>query len=455
MIETIVLVMMENRSFDHMLGHLSYEGINKDVDGLKKPLKQYQNIYQGTPIPPFKMRDGTLPADPPHEYDAVDTQLMWNASSERFYMGGFIDAFATAIGTDPGAKPLPMGFLGSQDLPITTFLAQNYCTCDRWFSALPTSTHPNRTMAFTGDSSIFRTATQLIRTQGTVFEWMKQNNVRWRVYHDGLSFFALYPQLWDDVLGPNFCDYEFLYADLAGERKPDDPQVIIVEPSYHDAPHIGPDHPNDNHAPLAVGWGEEFLRRTYQAVVANKERWGSTAMVVYYDEHGGFWDHVPPPLIPYTTTGNPAHSFNSLGPRIPGIIVSPLVEAGSVSHDILDHTSVLQLLADVFTPGQPYSDSVRTRAQDGVASLFQLITRAQPRDDTPPAPADAIPVKSALGASIIEPPHSEMQRALENAAMQMLDERREETLKKYPELLQWRDAVATSRGSSVGESVTP
>ncbi len=446
MIDTIVLVMMENRSFDHMLGHLSYEGINPEVDGLRKPLKQYTNIHKGKPIPVFRMKDGTLPSDPPHEYDAVATQLMWNEASNRFYMGGFIDAFAEALGHDPGARPTPMGMLPSSAVPITSFLARNYCTCDRWFSALPTSTQPNRTIAFTGDSAIHRTGLQLIPTKGTIFEWMKHNGVRWKVYHDGLSFFALYPQVWDELLGDGFRDYEYLYADLSRAPADTDPQVIIVEPSYHDAPHIGPDHPNDNHAPLAVGWGEDFLRRTYEAVTARPDRWASTVMIIYYDEHGGFWDHVPPPPVPYTTTASNPHRFTSLGPRIPAIIVSPLVEAGSVSNEILDHTSVLQLLAELFTPGQPYSASVQERANHGVSSVLRAITRDTARADTPAAPATPIPVVSALGQSIAEAPHSDMQRSLENAATQLLDQRRPATLQKYPELLQWQAAVQAARG---------
>ena len=136
---------------------------------------------------------------------------------------------------------------------------------------------------------------------------MEANKIRWRVYHDGFSFFSLYNSLWPFVFGEQFRRTEFLYPDMLHEPAGQAPQVIIIEPSYEDAPHLGSKHPNDNHAPLAVGWGEDFLRRTYQAVTANPEKWARTVMVLYYDEHGGFYDHVPPPPIGYTTTGQDAH----------------------------------------------------------------------------------------------------------------------------------------------------
>ena len=141
-------------------------------------------------------------------------------------------------------------------------------------------------MAFMGDSRIHSTHAGLIKIDKNIFDWMDQNNIRWKVYHDGLSFFALYPSLWSNVLGSNFKDYECFHYDMINEPVGSSPEVIIVEPSYQDAPHIGSDRPNDNHAPLTIGCGEEFLRRTYQSVIANKEKWESTVFIVYYDEHG-------------------------------------------------------------------------------------------------------------------------------------------------------------------------
>ncbi len=453
-IDTIVLVMFENRSFDHFLGHLSYDKLQTQADGLLSPLsqEQYENLYKGTSYKPFRIpKDINLEADLPHEFDAVDTQLAKSDVTGAFTMSGFVEAYAKATGSNPNTQADPMGFFSASQVPISSFLAQHFCVCDRWFCPLPSSTQPNRTMAFCGESAIHNTKTRPIPANNNIFDWLTTNQVRWRDYHDGLSFFALYPSLWDHMLGKNFRDYEFLFSDRLHEDSDTAPQVILVEPSYQDAPHIGPDHPNDNHAPLAIGWGEDFLRRTYEAISANKARWEKTLMVVYYDEHGGFFDHVPPPLVTYSTTGNNPHHFASMGPRVPALLISPLVEPGSVCHDVFDHTSVLQLLAEKFTPGQPYSASVQARSQQpsGPKSISVALTNTAPF--LPPhAPAGQIAVTSALGDSIaVAPtPSQAMAQSFEMAAQNLLKDEKPGMLEKYPELFQWRDAVAKARGAS-------
>src|SRR5271154_802620 len=160
-IKTVVLVMLENRSFDHMLGHLSYEGINPQIDGLKNPLTQYQNLYKGDVYNPFIFRnDSALQFDLPHEWDFVATQLAQSGVTEQYAMSGFVEAYAIATKVNPNPQPDPMGFFNSSLTPVTSFLANTFCTCQRWFAPLPTSTQPNRTMAFCGDSPIFSTASR-------------------------------------------------------------------------------------------------------------------------------------------------------------------------------------------------------------------------------------------------------------------------------------------------------
>jgi phospholipase C len=174
-------------------------------------------------------------------------------------------------------------------------------------------------------------------------------------------------------------------------------------------------------------------------------------LVCYYDEHGGFYDHAPPPEIGYQTRGNPSHVFSSLGPRIPAIVVSPLVEAGSVCRTLFDHTSVLQLLAELFTPGQPYSAEVDLRRQQGIASL-SLALGDTPRADIPEVPADAIPVSSALGSGVVRQPQNGLQASFELAASQLMVARPDATGKKYPDLFHWKHAVDAWRRKVTGPS---
>lgn len=449
-ISTLVLVMLENRSFDHMLGHLSLEGLVAGVDGLQGDLSRYENVYKGGSYAPFAMKPRPLSYDLPHEWDFVATQLAESPVSQQFTMTGFVEAYAASTRSKPAKQADPMGYFASRDVPITSFLAQRFRSCDRWHAPLPTSTQPNRTMAFCGASQIHDTSgARIIPCEQILFDWLDRAKVRWRVYHDGLTFFALYPRAWKHVLSESFRDFEHYFRDMQSEPIDSGPQLIIVEPSYNDAPHIGPDHPNDNHPPLAIGWGEDFLRRVYQAATVSPERWKRTVLVYYYDEHGGFYDHVPPPRISYETEASPAHRFTSLGPRIPAIVVSPLVSPGSVCHELFDHTSVLQLLAELFTPGQPYSDSVERRRQQGIASLSAALD-AVARTDVPSAPAEPIPVASALGSAVRLQPATAQQAAFEIAARKLMDAHPDAMTKKYPDLFHWRDAVDTERSRPPG-----
>jgi phospholipase C len=445
-ISTVVLVVLENRSFDHMLGHLRYEGLNAAANGLSKKLAQYGNIYKGGNYLPFRIQDRPLSFDLPHEWNEVETQLSYSSVTQQFDMTGFVEAYANLTKTNPVQQCDPMGFFASSTVPITSFLAQNFLVCDQWHASLPSSTQPNRTMAFCGSSEIYDTSSgaRLIPTEDMLFNWLERNRIRWRVYHDGLSFFALYPRAWEYVLSDKFRDFEDYFHDMQTEPLDSGPQVIIIEPSYNDAPHLGPDHPNDNHPPLAIGFGEEFLRRVYQAATINPNRWRNTVLIHYYDEHGGFYDHVSPPSIPYVTMGNPAHSFKSLGVRIPGIVVSPYVGRGSLCSELFDHTSVLQFLAEVFTPGVSYSAEVDDRKASGIKSISASLGDSI-RSDVPTAPIDPIPVQTVLGAGVRSKPSNDLQASFELAAEKLIASNPIATAKKYPELSNWKAAIDDAR----------
>jgi phospholipase C len=444
-VKTVVLLMFENRSFDHMLGHLSYEKINNQADGLRAPLSNFNNIYKGDTYNAFAMKgDSQLPFDLPHEYNDVTKQMARSGVTGKFTMSGFVKSYAETTALTPNPQCQPMGFFKSAQVSMSSFLASRFCTCDRWFAPIPTSTQPNRNMAFFGDTKNHLTRTGLINMDTSIFEWMTKAGIRWRVYHDGLSFFVLYPKLWPLVFGQNFRKYEQLASDILHEPEETAPQVIIVEPSYQDAPHIGADRPNDNHAPLAIGWGEEFLRNTYRALIANEKKWAGTVMVTYYDEHGGFYDHVPPPNIAYQTRSNPPYPFSSLGPRVPAIIASPLVKPGSVCHAQFDHTSVLSFLSEKFAPGKPMTDTVSKRHQQGIASLSEALNNEIPWSPPQP-PTTPIIVQTSLGRSIQTAPESEVAKSFEVAANEIIQQRLEDTKRVYPELFLWKEAVSKAR----------
>lgn len=440
--------MFENRSFDHMLGHLSLENINPEVDGLREPLENYKNIFNTEPFSPYPGKGySPLPGDIPHEKDYVNIQLSKNEVNQKFTMDGFVEAYAKFSKTSPVGEAPPMMYFPSSEVPITSFLAQNFCVCDNWFCPIPTSTQPNRTMALCGDSNIDQTGIQYISAKNNFFDWLTGAGINWKVYHDYITFFILYPDLWNLVLGKNFSPYKEFYTDWSAGKKATDPRLIVIEPTYQDAPHIN-HRPNDNHAPLAVGWGEEFLRTVYETVISNGSKWNETLMIVYYDEHGGFYDHVPPPLIPDTTTAHNPIKFESLGPRIPGIIVSPFVKKGTLCRELFDHTSVLQLLAEIFTPGKSFSENVEVRKNAGIKSISAALNNEVPWQPPLP-PSQSIPVNSILGESLTTPPKGSesMRQSFEKASLDIMNERTAEVKKKYPELFQWKNTIDQRRSN--------
>lgn len=443
-VKTIVLLMFENRSFDHMLGHLKRQGINTNVNGLNDPLTDFTNLYKGGSFPVFPIRENVeMDSDLPHGRDQVALQIAKHPLTGNFTMGGFVQTYADLTNRDPNKECEPMGFFESALVPSSSFLAQNFCTCDNWFTPLPTGTQPNRNMAFSGDSFISDNGLLLQINENNIFDWLNRarprKKLRWRVYHAGLPFFTLYPSLLlRHVLGPNFRKYEDLARDIRDEPEDSAPEVIIVEPVYKDAPHITPVRANDNHPPLAIGWGEDFLRRTYEAISSNPKKWESTVFIVYYDEHGGFYDHVPPPRIGHRT--GDGFQFDNMGPRIPAIVCSPLVKSGSVCHECFDHTSVLQLLAEKFTPGSDYSDSVRRRRLQGIRSL-SLALNNDVVWPAPPPPADKIKLEVTLGSNILEGPQTEVAEAFEIAAGDLLTHHPAKVKEKFPELIHWKIAA--------------
>ena len=441
LVDTIVIVMMENRSFDHILGHLSYEDEANwsSLEGLRKSeVENYRNlcIYNDVPYYPNPVSDGRFPTDLPHERSYVARQLA--CSNGVCSMTGFTNAYyeycRDELHLDPSnIEPFePMGFLRSKDLPVTNFLANNFAVCDHWFAPLPTSTHPNRCMALGGSTSIDHTGEldHDLKVNSLILDWLDEKGVSWRVYRHGAlssfylfrtglifdSRFRLFKSLKDDINAP---DGEF-------------PHVVFIEPSY-----TRPNQ-NDNHPPLPVSYGESFLRDIYRILISNEERWKKTVMILTYDEHGGFFDHVPPLLIPYAPPHGEFPPFKTTGPHVPAILVSPLVSAGYVYKGNMDHTSILQFLAERFAPLDPgYSNSVNNRRDQGINSVRNAINLSAPRADIPSLPAMKA-LKKALARKVrVKAQKNPLQIALGNIANRAIKLYPDEIRKRHPELLSW------------------
>lgn len=436
-IETIVIVIMENRSFDHLCGYLSLASTPSPlaVTGLsddpawRAPLA---NMFGGEAYELFRLPPASQQIDDPdHTQKSIAMQIgTAPQGGPPGEMGGFVQSYVTfaPTGKPPSDPSLVMGYYDAAASPAVDFFARNFAICDHWFASLPLGTQANRLMAMGGESSIVDNAPLLLPDQDLVYDWLTRNKVPWCAYQSGdfLPFFSLMPRWLPEittslplsVLGGRgrfrrYSQFAKEWADPAPM-----PQVIFIEPEYTDGPHFDP---NDDHPPTGIAKGQVFLADIYAALIANPQRWQNTLMLVTYDEHGGFFDHVAPLPIPGSAGGT---SFTTTGVRVPAFVVSPHVAPGTVHSGALDHTSILQLLADRFAPGQNYSPAVAARQQHLSPLSAILVDRPLPRapqiDAVPLAAARAIaaatPAPPPNGAAPGDPPNAQ---ALHNVALKI------------------------------------
>jgi phospholipase C len=411
-IATIVVVIMENRSFDHMLGYLNLPGPDRiALDGVSADpawIKRHVNSASGTDYFSHSFAITEF-VDPPHERADIATQIGSAVSPGAIPpLNGFVQSYMSAQPRNPAAGPpfdpaYVMGYYDQQTVPTFDYLARNFTVCDRWFASLPASTQPNRIMAMAGESAIDGNVTGIkgLPTQDLVYDWLSAKGIDWCVYQSGqatyVPFFMLMakwraPILSSLALHPSTGPFRKLDAfDAAWKGADPLPKVIFIEPEYTDGPHAAA---NDDHPETSVAFGQIFIADIFNTLRSNPARWQRTVMLVTYDEHGGFFDHVPPLPITTTITTPGVSPFETTGLRVPGLVISPFVEPGSVYSGMLDHTAILQFIADCFAGGAPYSDAV-TKRQTQFSRLSQVLTRSTPRAAPDPAPSPGDTARTA------------------------------------------------------------
>ncbi len=393
-IEHFVVLMMENRSYDQMLGALpgdEYAGppkgtvlecTNKSGRKISVPLRHG--------VPP----DAFYP-DPPHKFPAVARQIYGRGKNERADMGGFLQTFAEEHAlASPLAASLEQYATHYADgqLPILQTLAKEYGVCTHWFSALPGPTTPNRMFAHAGTSGgIISQGVYYNRLRRQmIFDLLGENQALWRVYYHDV------PHLWltGDAWTKAFSGHQRRIGSFARDVMNDElPVYTFIEPR-----HVLPPW-NSQHPIMGVSHGEELIARVYNELVANPRVFAKTLFLIVYDEHGGFYDHVVPPghegwdaelldidyeVIPPSRPSKEGFAFRQLGPRVPAVVVSPWIERGSVfgwnaespnDRHTFDHTSIL---ATVGGMTNKWVASPRARA---ATSLEVTINRSSPRTD--------------------------------------------------------------------------
>jgi phospholipase C len=355
-IDHIVQLMLENRSFDHMLGFLypksdNFEGLtgsesNTDASGNRVTVYQIDHTVAGAYFMPG--------ADPGEGYSNTNQQLFGSGkppSPPTADNSGFVTNFADAISYDQRSGRNAqagttasdiMGVFPPAALPVLSGLAAGFAVCDHWYSSVPTETFPNRAFACAATSQGHMNDATASFTVPTIFGLMTQHSLSWKIY--GYDQEALTRKNFPDTLSaPDSCFG--LFTDFQSDAQAGTlPQYSFLEPSWGSTG-------NSQHPNYDVSLGEKLILDVYNAVL-NGPGWEQTLLFITYDEHGGLYDHVPPPsgaTPPDTTPGEFGFDFTRFGVRVPAVLVSPLIPAGTVfrvpaGSTPLDHTSVLKTI---------------------------------------------------------------------------------------------------------------
>jgi len=367
-IDHIVVLMMENRSFDHMVGYLKLEEGRTDIDGLSG--NEFNLDPNGKKISINHLTNTQIDESPCHDTMCVTEQLGGRT------MNGFVTNFARRYADRQNKWNEVMGYYNKHEVPTFDYLSKEFTILDKWFCSHPGPTLPNRIVAYTGkldtdnignviydnyDFSKFTT----IETP-TIFEYLTRYGVTWKVFEHGYSFIRAFTRHSFDttnVLPVENATTGF-YA-LAKQGKL--PSVSFIEPDYIDVP-----PGNDDHPPADIANGQSFISRVIRAL-QDSPQWGKTLLIITYDEHGGFYDHVVPPLnVPSIGWGI------TYGPRVPSFAISPWVPTRSVSHEVFDHTSILTTIRRRFLPPN-VTVNLGARVTDKANDLGLLLSLTKPR----------------------------------------------------------------------------
>lgn len=327
-IEHIIVLMQENHSFDNYFGQLPAAG-HADVDGL--PASATNPDSTGAPVAAFHQT----------RYCTADTNHSWTGSHLEFD-GGKNDGFVTQNEPD-GARS--MGYYDQNDLPFYYALAKTFAMSDRYFSSVVGPTFPNRFYLLAG-TSFGRIRNDLTSSsQPTIFDQLNAHQIAWKVYRNDFAYASLF-----HANPRNLVPVSAFFSDAAAGTLP---PVAFIDGS------IGITMvENDEHPPANIQQGQAYAARLIEALLASPN-WPTSALFYTYDEHGGFYDHVPPPsacvpdnIAPLLDPADPGSNFSAqfdrYGFRVPFVVVSPYAKPGFVSHAVHDHTSILRFIETRF-----------------------------------------------------------------------------------------------------------
>jgi phospholipase C len=401
-LQHIIVLMMENRSFDHMLGFLgksTMEGLtgdetNPDIQGVKQSVTR-NAVYQSQLYP-----------DPLHDWADTNEQIFRNRQGtvNGSTMQGFIKSYFNECG-DQGQSLNVMNCFTPDKLPILSNLALGFGLCDHWYSSVPGPTLPNRAYAHFGSSFGILEMSGVIgigQQKTSIYQRMANAGVPAKLYYSSASssfaalltdqqqFFGTIDEFYSTA---NAC------TDVPGSCAL--PNYCFLEPSYS-VPDGSDEQPNDQHPDHDVRAGEQLILQVYRTVWDNPNLRNNTLLIIVYDEHGGLYDHCePPPATAEPSQNAQGFSFDRLGVRVPAILISPWIDSTVVDKTPYDHASIPSTVTRMWI-GDPAQKSPGIREQQANSFLGNL-SRTQARTDDPLANyGSAANYKLRLSAALAE-----------------------------------------------------
>jgi phospholipase C len=376
-IETIVVLCMENRSFDHCLGSLRLIEGRGDIDGLTGA--ETNPDRAGDPVGVHRLADFTV-SDPGHNWGACHRQ--WNGGAND----GFVVAHAGAYQADV------MGYHVRAQRPATYALADAGAVCQRWFSACLGPTWPNRAYLHAATSGGMQKDAPMLFLSPTIWERLAGAGLGGvNYYHDVPWVFGAFGQT------SGVAPIERFFADAAAGALP---PLAVIDPAFFGG------GANDDHPTHDIGLAQALIATAFAAVAASPQ-WNRCLFVLTYDEHGGFFDHVPPPALP--TAIEPYLEFGTMGFRVPSIVLGPHVRRGCAIDTVLEHSSLIATVCRRFGLA-----ALSTRD----AAAADLSSCIDPRRLGDPLPPPAVPVievseaRLAARQALAAPGHVELAAAL-------------------------------------------
>jgi len=397
-IQHVVVLMLENQSFDRLLGFVRLDDASQRIDGITG--NETMPAALEDPARVVRLERGTAPAlyitdpTPGHQFEDIAVQVFGQPrvpDPPTATMNGFVDNYARQAG--PDGKPIGseraaagLACLDPALVPVITMLAKSFVVCDRWFSSCPGPTWPNRFFVHAATSNGYiDSPTDMQALAGflttrfrmrTIYENLAAAGRTWAVYFgDHAQAFGI--STLHRYASDNFRRLDAFAAEVAAGTLP---HYSFLEPGYMDAPGSPA---ADQHPPHHLLDGERLIAWVYDTLRGNEAVWRKSLLVLLYDEHGGFFDHVPPPA---TVPPDPASAtaekfkFDRLGVRVPALLISPWVRKGRVDHRVYDHTSLLATVKGLF--GLP-DFLTRRDAQANALDDANFLTAPRALGDTP------------------------------------------------------------------------